>query len=443
MRRRTLLWRLRTLRRQVHPDPQEMAGALNAATMQLGISLSSPDLVLPILVRALGGSNVLIGTLPALRWSLVWLPQFLVSGWLQERRRRLPFYQVMELARMLSYAFLGILVVLLLPGRATLFLWIFFALFAASRVVAGAGSLALTDVFGRIVRHEGRVRFFAIRSFAGALGSLLAGGLVSLAFRAASGSTSTYGLLFGASALAFFGAVVAAQGLREPEAPASLHHVRLVEQCRRVPRLLRTPNFGRFLAVRVLVAMVHIADPFYIVYAVERLGAPPALTGLYMTGMTLASLTGTFVWPHLDTLWGRERTLRLTLLASTLGPLLALGLGGMATLLPSAKGVVPYLFALVFMTNGFGEFGRGISFSAYMLDVSPPEDRPTYLGFMNSVLGIAALAPMFGGWLVDHLGYGWLFCLALGLLGTGTLLSLRLGSVDAGVPEACPEEPQP
>jgi len=427
--------RLGALRHRVLPGRQEMASGLNATGMNLGNSLSSPELVLPILIRSLGGSNVLIGVLPAMRWSLMWLPQFLVSGRIQERKSRIPVYLVMEAGRAICYALIGLSVVLFLPERAGLFLWLLFLLYATSRVVAGTGFLALTDAFGRIVHHEGRAHFFAVRSFAGGFGGLLAGGLVGLAFRLMPDSMAAYGLLFGASALAFFGAMAAARGLREPEAPASAHHVSLAEQFQRVPTLLRTPNFGRFLAVRVLVAMIRIADPFYIVYAVERLGAPPAFAGLYIAGMTLAGLLSIFVWPHLDRSWGREAALRLTVSATMVAPLLALGIGGLVAAFPGMRGMAAYLFTLVFILIGFSNNGRGIIFSAYMLDITPTDDRPTYLGFMNSVLGVAALLPMVGGWLVDQWGYEWVFGLAVGLLAAGALLSLRLGRPFRGTVE--------
>ncbi|NLE76834.1 MAG: MFS transporter, partial [Chloroflexi bacterium] len=93
---------------------------------------------------------------------------------------------------------------------------------------------------------------------------------------------------------------------------------------------------------------------------------------------------------------------------------------------PTLLGVAPYLFALVFLMSGFSEGGRGIVFSAYLLDVTPDDERPLYIGLMNSFLGVGALSPLVGGVLVDRLGYAPVFGLVAGFLVAGALLSLGL-----------------
>ena len=50
-----------------------------------------------------------------------------------------------------------------------------------------------------------------------------------------------------------------------------------------------------------------------------------------------------------------------------------------------------------------------------LLDIAPAAERPTYIGFLNTVLGLATLVPIIGGSLVDRIGFEPVFALAAGL----------------------------
>ena len=52
---------------------------------------------------------------------------------------------------------------------------------------------------------------------------------------------------------------------------------------------------------------------------------------------------------------------------------------------------------------------------AYMLNIAPPRSRPSYIGFMNTLLVPASFAPSLGGLLVSWIGYRWLFALCFGI----------------------------
>ena len=49
-----------------------------------------------------------------------------------------------------------------------------------------------------------------------------------------------------------------------------------------------------------------------------------------------------------------------------------------------------------------------VGFMAYMLNIAPPRNRPTYIGFMNTLLMPVSFAPVLGGILAPHIGYRWL-----------------------------------
>ena len=67
------------------------------------MTLAQPSMVLTLFVKALGGSNFLVGLLPSRRF-VGWLaPQFLTAGAMQCMRRFPPAVQALELIRAVLY----------------------------------------------------------------------------------------------------------------------------------------------------------------------------------------------------------------------------------------------------------------------------------------------------------------------------------------------------
>ena len=79
-----------------------------------------------------------------------------------------------------------------------------------------------------------------------------------------------------------------AQIKETPDAVKQPHHS-LKAQLARAPTLLKQdPTLRRYLLVRVLLNMTRLAEPFYPILALDVLGAPLSMVGLYLSAMTLA-----------------------------------------------------------------------------------------------------------------------------------------------------------
>jgi len=108
--------------------------------------------------------------------------------------------------------------------------------------------------------------------------------------------------------------------------------------------------------------------------------------------------------------------------SSSKGHKVALVLGGLA----AASGYViaglaalPLLYYLVFVLLGVYFSSTFVSGLMIVLEFTGPEQRPTYVGITNSIIGtINVVIPLLGGWLAT-ISYGYLFALsaAAGLLG--------------------------
>jgi MFS family permease len=62
----------------------------------------------------------------------------------------------------------------------------------------------------------------------------------------------------------------------------------------------------------------------------------------------------------------------------------------------------------------------------FLLEIAPPDDRPLYIGFTNTIVGVALLVSSVGGLIVDLVGFTVIFSLALAFYALALTLTLRL-----------------
>jgi Na+/melibiose symporter-like transporter len=407
-------------------------GVVNGGFTQLGMNLTQPSLVLSVFVRALGGSNTLVGLLSSIRFGGWFLPQFLVASWIQPQQHKVPIAVGMEVVRTAIYALLGLLTYALAPSRPSLLLLLFFALFTLSRLTTGIGALARTDAIGKFVSPRRRAAFFAARSFWGGVFVFGAGLLVRYVLDETHGQPFPFNftLLFGLSGGSFLIALLLFSRIREQADPPDRPHHSLKAQLARAPDLVRQdPPFRRYILVRLLLNMTRLSAPFYPIFALDVLGAPASMVGFYLSAMTLARIFSNLLWQRLSRRRGNYFLVRATALLTALEPLLAVGLPWimrLAGLTVERTGLLPaYLFTIVFVIAGGTQSGRSIGLMALLLDIAPDAERASYIGLVNTALGFVSLLPILSGAIIDQVGFEPIFFAATGLLLLGYVATLR------------------
>jgi len=402
-------------------------GVLNGAFFNLFSALLDPSLVLSWFVSQLTTSNFLIGLIMPIQSGGWLLPQLVVSGYLQRRQRKLPFYARMAGARVAIWGLMT-LAVFLIEDPAVL-LVVFFTLLAAYSLTAGLAGICFVDIVAKAIPATRRGAFFGWRRFSGGFlalgGSLLV--KVILDERRGLAFPDNYAILF---LLSFFTLCLAMGSFIltvEPLEPVSKERVTLGGQFRRaldLPR--RDTSYRRFLTMRLLLMGAEIATPFYIVYAKRALSVSVSMVGVYLTGATLAGFASNLLWGRISDRRGNKLLLVLSSSLGLLIPLTALSIGPLANLLPGLREFAPGLFALVFVLSGGYKSGTMIGNLNFLLEIAPPDDRPLYVGFTNTVMGIALLASSVGGLIVDITGFTVLFSLALAFYAVALFLTLKL-----------------
>ncbi|MCX7623247.1 MAG: MFS transporter [Thermomicrobium sp.] len=387
-------------------------GVANGGLLLLGDALIHPVLVLAVFVDRLTENRVLVGLVPALSVSLWFIPQALAAALVEGRSPQMPWAAWGGVVRALA---IGLLAAFALAGLDDERLLVaFFLCYAAYNLAAGFAFVPLVELSARAIPADRRSFFFSQRNFWGALLALLAGLVVE---RALAGGESGFAFLFAAAFAALALAAYTTVWIAERPVPTQPRPLRAWLED--VPSVVARRSVRRFLVFRSFLALSTIADPFFIVYAQRHLGLSPDVAGLYLALSALARVATNPLWGWVVSRWGNRGLLQLTALLRLLMPLLVLALGTLSRwdrfigAVGDTERFAFLVFAAVFLAYGAALSAQMLANFTAVLELARPAERPTLVGVTNSLLGIVALVPMLGGFVVDRLGFEAAFSLAL------------------------------
>jgi MFS family permease len=302
---------------------------------------------------------------------------------------------------------------------------VYLLLFAINSVAAGVAALPFLNIVAKTVPPGHRGAYFGWRRFLGGLLGLAAGVLVRAVLSPDFGLAfpSNYAVLFFLGFLITVVLVGSFSLVVEPAEAVDPRRVGLREQLGRAVRLpLRDRNYARYLVLRVLVVVTGFTVPFYAVYARRELGASGDMVGVYLVGLTTASVLSNLILGRVSDRLGNRLLLRLAAITVTLPAATAL----LVARSPQMALDRSLAFVLVFVFQGLHTTAQVIGGTNYLLELNPSIERVLYVGLASGVVGLAFFASPLGGALVDWLGFEALFLVALvcALLAVG--ISLRL-----------------
>jgi MFS family permease len=209
--------------------------------------------------------------------------------------------------------------------------------------------------------------------------------------------------------------------IQVPDAVIARHQARPKELLTlRLHRFVRTVtsqrDFMRFAgAIFVFYWGLYLAAPLYSIYRVRDLHANDAWVGLLATVVSASTILSYLWWSKVT----EKRGNRLVLIISSLG----------LALYPTLTGLSPRLESLIVVSVIGGVFSAGYNLSSFdfMLEVCPPERRPSYVAIYTSLVNVTAfLAPLLGTFLADLSNVRTALLIAGGvrLIGAGFLYGL-------------------
>lgn len=401
-------------------------GVVNGALYTVFETITSGSMVLPLFVSQLTQSPLLIGLVQPIVQSGWFLPQFLLSSYVQRRPRKQIFYHIGVVTRVGVWALI-VLAIFGLGNNPPLLLAVFLVLLVMFSLSSGIGGLSFMDIVAKTVPPRRRGQYFGARNL---FGGILAFG-AGFAVKAILGETerfpfpSNFGILFGLAWILMSIALISFSLVIEPDGPASEEKVSLREQLARAWQLpRRDPDYRRFLFMRMSLIAAEMATPFYIIYAEQGLNLPPSIVGIYLSVSSAAGILSNVAWSRISDRRSNKLLMQLCIAVGAAAPLLALLAPTLLLVLPA--GVVANGFVLVFIAFGAYVAGANIGNMNLILEIAPPAERPLYLGLSNTLLGIMWFLTGLGGVVAEFAGLQVLFALALACFGVGFLQTVPL-----------------
>lgn len=359
----------------------------------------------------LGASNTLVGllvSLPALV-NVFWL---IPSARIIERqRRRLPIIVLAGFLQRLGYLLIALMPFVLRAHRPEALV----ALVALITFPTALVSVAFTSLLAEVVPADKRAQVISTRSVLVSIVStvtvLISGKLLDLLL-----FPFNYQLLFGAGFAASLVSLyyvsriqVADVSMTEQQAQAKAPVTIRLRQL--VKQLTRQREFVRFSATAFIFHWgLYLPSALYAIYRVRHLGASDTWIGLLSMVHNAVTILTYFYWGRVASRRGN----RFVLLTSALGMVFYPVLTGLSTR-------VEFLLLPSIVAGIFGA-GFNLSFFNTLLEVCPPERRPSYIAINTTLINVAAfLSPLLGASLANRLDIRIVFFIAgaVRLLGAG------------------------
>ncbi len=386
---------------------------VNGMFFSFAETLMDPTLVLVWFVSRLTTSNLLLGLILPISSGGWFFPQLFLSGKVQQSTRKMPLYQVISVARFFTW--LALAAALWWISAPAALLVLFYLLFLASRVAAGAAGIPFMEVTVKTIPMRARGQLFGMRLLFGGLLGLLGTRIVERVLLSELPYPRNYALLILIGAVAGGVAMAAFCFTREPEGTRRAG-APLREQLRRGVMAFRNDTDYRYLLLgRSCAALGTSVLPFYTLLTQRVLAAPESAVGNFLAVLTFGKLLSNYPLGWLADHKGRRWVLRLATLGWVATALFSLGILALARAGLLTRFAFPgyWLAYPLFVLVALFSPADWVAGQNLLLDLAPEDDRPLYLGFANTVLGLALLSSGLAGGLVDWLGLSALFAAAV------------------------------
>lgn len=371
------------------------------------MSFVSVHTIIPVYLKELGASSVIIGLFPAL-WSMgLNFPQLFITKHKPGTAIR-PVLLVNAFAHRFSFLIIG-LFSLFFAGRNNFTL---VSVLVLTFLTALSGARAIpswVDMFSKTVPRNLRGRLIAYRQLAGSVLGAGAGYILGKVL-AAFPFPQNFGILF---ILCFLLTLVSFYCLAQvKEETNSAERIDEGTQVRTALQIFRQDkNFRNFVLSDILYGMGFTANAFYAVYAIGKFGLTASASGMF-TIITMGSMT---VSNPLFGLLGDKKGHRLNLIL--------FGVFSAAASLTTVVAPNQFVYGLVFVLMASAMNLQGISRVYFTVELCTPAERQKYISLLNTITSPVIFFGILSGWLISMYGYqtGFIISAVLMLCGSAVL----------------------
>lgn len=387
----------------------------DGAIFAMGMALVPVETVLPGFIKDCadrvpglsGYGNTLVGVLLFILSICFMMPQQLWISHICERRALLmrPMY-VFAIMERVPWLMLGIMTALVAGRRPGIALYIFFAVVFYWQSSLGLISPIWQEMVAKVTPVNRRGLLFGIReSLGGALGFLTL--LVANRYMGRFSFPDNYTVLFFATFVFVTISAIPLALLREAPYPVKRSVKPLMEHMHEAwDAIFNNKPLRNYIWCRIVFGMSAIAAPsFFAVRATGVIGQEATVKLMVEMAMVivLSRMVISIVIGPAGDLFGYRVILTLA------------GVTGAAGIVCALAATGPVGFYAAFALSTLSSMSFWLGHTNYILELAPPEKRPSYIS-LDNMMGLPVVAvPFVGGWLADKYGYTIPFALGIAL----------------------------
>jgi MFS family permease len=389
----------------------------HAFFLALAITIAEPSTILPLIIHHFSESVVMVGIFTSLLRGGAITIQLYAAFHAQAYERVIPYLGKVFFFRFLSWFMIGASIFFIGDSNRPLTLFfIGLGLFFFS-FTAGFGAIYFKELQAKIFSKTYRGKTMANRQVAGAIASIISGGVTGYVLQHFDAPQS-YAYLFMVSSLFMiigFGTFVTIDepikknvSIKEKDFKTFIKNAfKILKQDRRLQQQI----VAIFLSYSYLLAM-----PFVILKANSSFTLTGWMLGGFITVQMAGSILGsTFLWRRIS---NYEKMLSLAFIFMITAFIVAL----------FAYNI--YSYALIFLLIGIGLDGFSNSSMNLVIEIAPEEKRPVYTAIQTNLVSFGLFFPIIGGLLLKYIGsYTLIYILTITLLSLGLFVSLRLNKI--------------
>ncbi|MCD6432630.1 MAG: MFS transporter [Sulfurimonas sp.] len=386
--------------------------------LSLAITIAEPSTVLPLIVAHFSDSVVMVGIFVSLLRGGQIVIQLYAAFHAQAYKRVLPYLGKVFFFRWLSWLLVGLSIYFIGDSNKSLTLFfigvgLFFFSFSA-----GFGTIYFKELQAKLFSKKYRGRTMANRQIAGAIASIISGGVAGYVL-ANFEAPLNYAYLFMVSsifmAIGFFLFVTIEEPAKENVSQKEQNFRLFIKNA--IKLLKEDKRLQQQIAVIFLSFSYFLSMPFVILNANNSF----TLTGWMLGGFIMIQMVGSIFGSML--LWRKihnyEKMLSLSFVFMILAFVAAI----------FAENV--YGYAVVFLLFGIGIDGLSISGMNLVIEIAPEDKRPIYTALQTNITSTGLFFPILGGVLLKYLdSYNLIYILSIILLSVGFILSLQLKEIE-------------
>lgn len=363
-------------------------GVLNGALFNAALAFLSGSTIMPVFISQLTESKVLIGlfsTLESFGW---FFPQLFAAAFIAHRSRMIAFYNNLSFLR-LGFFGLAIGGIFVFSNNPDGILLSFAICFGMLSIAAGFAGVAFTEIVGKTIPVNKRGSYFGLRMFIG--GSLAAiEGIYVRRIISTYPFPYNFGYIYISAWILMLLGLITFAYVREPESKHIIDRAPFSQQLKSAWAVFRTnENFRLLFWSRLFINTIFLALPFYVVFAISRLGASESMAGIYLTAEMVGYLASNALWAWLSNHVSNRKVIIFAAVASLAPPLLAF--------IISFAHISPIAFSVVFLLLGMAESGIGMGYLNYLLEFLPERGRLLSIGLMHTLIAPTVFFSALGG----------------------------------------------